>query len=448
MADNEVSKVMWIAVVVALAAVVFAIAKPEINTLTHEVFDNIGHVVNGIDTDDSSNENEDGTFTHTAYAWSADGKDRFTLHKPQLNLLNSIDYNGYSQDTTNLSGSTLGGGTTFSEVKLNGSSRSLHVKSNGPKSQVGLKRIIKSDLKLSDVESVTVSIKAKTSNTSDLSISNMIEVKNSAGKVTYPTNGDSIVEADGNWHEISYTVDLPKDIDPNYIGIYSYGKSKTSAVDYEIGSLDVKIGDKVYNQPIRSNEGQFIEGGGTENSSIKTISDLNGVTKALNFKANQKSSDQIGGKLVVPSSEEFVKVGDVFTVSGYVKNNTSNLLKLSGQSWVTINGTPNYPKSFKDSGLNVEPDGKWHYVTYSVKVPEGADPSNFGGYFYTQTGMRGEVDFDIAAPKVERGEFATPWMPSKSEVKDTDYPGYVGTYTDKNETSSENPSDYTWTKIK
>ena len=123
-------------------------------------------------------------------------------------------------------------------------------------------------------------------------------------------------------------------------------------------------------------------------------------------------------------------------------------MKLSGQSWVTINGTPNYPKSFKDSGLNVEPDGKWHYVTYSVKVPEGADPSNFGGYFYTQTGMRGEVDFDIAAPKVERGEFATPWMPSKSEVKDTDYPGYVGTYTDKNETSSENPSDYTWTKIK
>lgn len=57
MADNEVSKVMWIAIVVALAATIFAIAKPQINTLTQGVFDNVGQVVNGIDSgSDSKNE--------------------------------------------------------------------------------------------------------------------------------------------------------------------------------------------------------------------------------------------------------------------------------------------------------------------------------------------------------------------------------------------------------
>ena len=47
MADAEVSKIMWIAIVVALAAVIFAIAKPQITQLAKDVFAKVAEVVNG-----------------------------------------------------------------------------------------------------------------------------------------------------------------------------------------------------------------------------------------------------------------------------------------------------------------------------------------------------------------------------------------------------------------
>lgn len=45
MADYEVSKLMWVAIVVALAASIFVIAKPQINTLANEVFGKVSTVV-------------------------------------------------------------------------------------------------------------------------------------------------------------------------------------------------------------------------------------------------------------------------------------------------------------------------------------------------------------------------------------------------------------------
>lgn len=46
--------------------------------------------------------------------------------------------------------------------------------------------------------------------------------------------------------------------------------------------------------------------------------------------------------------------------------------------------------------------------------------------------------------KVEFGDVKTPWMPSKSEVKPSDYPSYRGEYSDKLTTQSQLPSDYKW----
>ena len=51
---------------------------------------------------------------------------------------------------------------------------------------------------------------------------------------------------------------------------------------------------------------------------------------------------------------------------------------------------------------------------------------------------------DICLPKVEEGSTATPWMPNASEVKASDQPKYIGTYTDKSESASQDPLDYTW----
>ena len=47
MADAEVSKIMWIAIVVALAAAIFIIAKPQITQLATDVFKKVGEVVSG-----------------------------------------------------------------------------------------------------------------------------------------------------------------------------------------------------------------------------------------------------------------------------------------------------------------------------------------------------------------------------------------------------------------
>ncbi|MDM7537393.1 fibronectin type III domain-containing protein [Lactococcus lactis] len=53
-----------------------------------------------------------------------------------------------------------------------------------------------------------------------------------------------------------------------------------------------------------------------------------------------------------------------------------------------------------------------------------------------------------AKPKLELGTTATTWMPSASEVTTADWPKYVGTYVDTNQTSSTEPSKYVWDEMK
>ncbi|MCT3142721.1 fibronectin type III domain-containing protein [Lactococcus lactis subsp. lactis bv. diacetylactis] len=50
--------------------------------------------------------------------------------------------------------------------------------------------------------------------------------------------------------------------------------------------------------------------------------------------------------------------------------------------------------------------------------------------------------------KLEPGSTATPYMPSSSEVTTADWPKYVGTYVDTNQTSSTEPSKYDWNEMK
>ena len=78
MADNEVSKLTWIAIVVALAASIYSIAKPQINNLTNATFDKISSVTSGIRVSE---------IKHMAYANNAEGTDGFSTTKPNLNLL-------------------------------------------------------------------------------------------------------------------------------------------------------------------------------------------------------------------------------------------------------------------------------------------------------------------------------------------------------------------------
>ena len=62
-------------------------------------------------------------------------------------------------------------------------------------------------------------------------------------------------------------------------------------------------------------------------------------------------------------------------------------------------------------------------------------PSNISGFVYSNI-------------KIETGSIATPHMPSASEVKTSDYPSYIGQYSDFTQADSTNPSDYTWSLIR
>ena len=47
-------------------------------------------------------------------------------------------------------------------------------------------------------------------------------------------------------------------------------------------------------------------------------------------------------------------------------------------------------------------------------------------------------------PKLEEGSTATPWMPSASEVKTSDYPSYIGQCADYTQADSTDPTKYRW----
>ena len=95
MADNEVSKLTWIAIVVALAASIYSIAKPQINNLTNATFDKISSVTSGIRVSE---------IKHTAYANNVEGADGFSTTKPNLNLINkSLSLSSFRINNSNTS---------------------------------------------------------------------------------------------------------------------------------------------------------------------------------------------------------------------------------------------------------------------------------------------------------------------------------------------------------
>lgn len=84
---------------------------------------------------------------------------------------------------------------------------------------------------------------------------------------------------------------------------------------------------------------------------------------------------------------------------------------------------------------------EWKYYSFTVTSSATIPVKNVE--FFLRSITAG-TEISVKKPKVEEGSTATPWMPHESEVTSKDYPTYIGTYTDENETSSTNPADYTW----
>ena len=67
---------------------------------------------------------------------------------------------------------------------------------------------------------------------------------------------------------------------------------------------------------------------------------------------------------------------------------------------------------------------------------------------YETTGSGSDSILWTAGHKWEQSSTATSYMPSSSEVTTADWPKYVGTYVDTNQTSSTEPSKYDWDEMK
>ena len=98
-------------------------------------------------------------------------------------------------------------------------------------------------------------------------------------------------------------------------------------------------------------------------------------------------------------------------------------------------------------GGNIVKAGQKGYSRFSGEVATITD-DNANIAFRTLTGVTDTITFDYSELKIEQGSIATPHMPSKSEVKTSDYPNFIGQYTDDKKSDSTNPSDYTWSLMR
>lgn len=86
MADNESSHLMWIIIVLAVASTIFMGLKVTFPGLLSQVTDKMVRGITGVAL----------PITHTAYAFSPDGTDRFSIVKPNYNLLANSSFDNAS----------------------------------------------------------------------------------------------------------------------------------------------------------------------------------------------------------------------------------------------------------------------------------------------------------------------------------------------------------------
>ena len=100
------------------------------------------------------------------------------------------------------------------------------------------------------------------------------------------------------------------------------------------------------------------------------------------------------------------------------------------------------------------PSNKWMSLSISrfvnrkttFTIPEGIHYIRMSYLSVNGTNTLTLNDLLNSETKLEEGSTATTWMPSASEVQDSDYPTYVGTYTDHNQSASNDPTKYSWKK--
>ena len=134
-----------------------------------------------------------------------------------------------------------------------------------------------------------------------------------------------------------------------------------------------------------------------------------------------------------------LSVGDTLTCEfdWTVSNPTSGTfgLQLNGTNWQNLSQT-----------ISITSENKSGHSKFSFVV-------NAGFLAGVANGINRRADYlptnsvlTISNVIFTKGSTASLWMPSISEVKTSDYPSYIGTYTDHSQSTSNDPTKYTWKK--
>ena len=204
-------------------------------------------------------------------------------------------------------------------------------------------------------------------------------------------------------------------------------------------------------------------GGGTDKSEKIAITDLPGFSWGRKYTPSTRAA-QSGMRVVADVSK--LNIGDTITNSFWVKNTGNRPIKLVPQIGFRY-GKESEPSEGIATGwyyavgsdIEVKNDGKWTKLTFTTTIPQPTVASDRTGdvlksvahYCYSSNTMMplAVTDTFIISPlKLELGSIATPYMPSFSEAVKSDYPSYIGTYTDNDSnTQSTDPVRYNWKKI-
>lgn len=129
-----------------------------------------------------------------------------------------------------------------------------------------------------------------------------------------------------------------------------------------------------------------------------------------------------------------VKPNTQYTFSVLLKGTGQHMI-YAYQNWTAPN-TPWY--------LQINLTSDWKLYTFTV-TSKDVIPNNPVQFFIRSNNG---TEINLKLPKVEEGSVATPYMPSKNEVKTSDYPNYIGTYSDNNVESSSDYKKYQWAIFK
>ncbi|MDT2938604.1 hypothetical protein [Lactococcus lactis] len=132
------------------------------------------------------------------------------------------------------------------------------------------------------------------------------------------------------------------------------------------------------------------------------------------------------------------KVGQQYTVSVEVPN-ADHTVMIEVFRWNNAGGrVSNLACKWIKSGEKA-------YVTFTWPDPGNSGATQIAADLAWTNGTDTGT-YSYCKAKLEPGSTATPWMPSSSEANDSDYPPYIGTYTDNSQTASTDSTKYFWTK--